>query len=940
MNHFRIKPLVAAVSLSVAASAAYAQDNDNMLEELVVEGYRGALKTQLETKRASSGVVDAIYAEDIADFPDTNLAESMQRIPGVSITREGGEGRQISVRGLGPDYTRVRINGMEAMATTGGTDSAGGTNRGRGFDFNMFASELFSSLVVHKTASADLEEGSLGAVVDLNTAKPLDLNDDFTFAASAKATYNDLSGETDPRLTALIAGKNSDSTLGYAFSVAMSDRNSMETGTSTVRWRDEKNFGSCSGCADQAATDLVNDAHYPRIPRIDKFTHTQERLGFTGSFQFAPTDVTEISLDYLSSNTKSTRQEEFLELGIKESVNAPNADVTDYSLVTIDPNSESVRHVLTSLTLDNVRPRIENRFDEMETNFSQISLSGSHEFTDSFRGKALIGTSKSEYNNPIQTTIILDAKAQGQDAVLDDDGNPVLDDDGNAVTTPHYVDGYSYDYGSVTGRVPTIDYGTLDVTDPSDWVYTQARQRPNSVENSFTTAGFDLEYDLNDVFTLKGGVSQKEYTFTADELRMTNNNVSAAIVDGEPLGSAIDVIPDMINMTTADGVKAGGATDLTWISPDVSKNADLIDLYNQPMSDKNRVHQEVTEDNLGYYVQLDWSTELAGMGFRGNIGARNVTTDLTTEGVADVPAGEDSFVRENIVIERSYSKTLPSLNLALEPTDNIVLRMSAAKAITRPTLGSLTPGGTVDTFNAKVTYQNPYLDPFEANTFDLSVEYYFAEESLLSLAYFRKDITSFISGTTVNMPYSETGLPLDYLDGTSYGPSDEFEVKTKENGEGGEADGFEIIYQQHFGSLPGLFANTGIQTNFTFIESEMNYGTAEDPNLAPMNGQSDNTYSLTGYYEDETFAARLSLVNRSDYPVKAEGDGYIDLRGVKGATYVDLTMSYQISDEFKLTLDGNNLTNEYFDRYNDKVDLTSVYHRTGRSWSLGAQYKF
>src|SRR5690606_23951828 len=127
------------------------------IEEVVVTGsFRDSLANALNIKRGSAGAVDAIVAEDIADFPDLNLAESLQRIPGVAITRAGGEGRNISVRGLGPDFTRVRINGMEAVSTTGGTDSAGGTNRGRGFDFNTFSSDLFSSLIVRKTSSAEI----------------------------------------------------------------------------------------------------------------------------------------------------------------------------------------------------------------------------------------------------------------------------------------------------------------------------------------------------------------------------------------------------------------------------------------------------------------------------------------------------------------------------------------------------------------------------------------------------------------------------------------------------------------------------------------------------------------------------------------------------------------------------------------------------------------
>lgn len=943
MKKFYIKPLVAAIALT-AAGQGYAQEAgaDNTLEEVVVTGFRASLANALDTKRDSVGAVDAIYADDIADFPDTNLAESLQRIPGVAISREAGEGRQISVRGLGPDFTRVRINGMEAMSTTGGTDSAGGTNRGRGFDFNTFASELFSSLVVHKTASADLDEGSLGAIVDLNTARPLSYEDNFTLAANVKADYNDLSGETDPRVSALIAGQNESGTFGWALSVASSERNTLETGTSTVRWRDERNFGSCSGCADADAEAMVNNAHYPRIPRIDKFTHTQERTGITGTLQFKPTDVTEFTLDYLQSNTDSTRQEEFLELSIKESYNAPNADVTDYTLVNV--NGERVTNVLTALSLDNVRPRIENRLDVMETKFSQLSLQGSHEFTDRFRINGILGSSKSDYDNPIQTTIIYDAK-------LNDNGTPADTSD------DRYVNGYSYDYGTVDGRSPTISYGDLGVRDVADWEFTQARQRPNAVENSFTNFGLNAEYDLNNAFSIEGGISFKEYNFKADELRMRDNDVKDAIVDGTAIGSSLPVTADMVTITTAEGVDVGEGTDVSWISPIIDVNTAMIDLYNQEMWDRNKVHQDVTESNFGYFFQLNWDGELEGMPFRGNIGFRTVKTDLTSEGVADVPNGyvdvndngvfDDGIdtlnesVREDVVVERSYTKTLPSVNVSLEPMEDVVVRFGFAEVMSRPTLGSLTPGGNIDTFNAKVSYQNPFLEPFAATTMDLAVEWYFAEESQIAVAWFRKNISSFITNSSTTAPYSSLGLPASYLTGTNYSVDDQFDVTRKINGEGGTAEGYEIIYQQHFSNLPGILSNTGVQTNFTFIESEMNYAApGEDPVLRPMNGQSDNTYSLTGYYEDEKLTARVSVVNRSDYLTNATGQSYLTEEGVKGSTNVDLSVSYQITEQFKVSLEGINLTDVAYDQYVDENDMTYVYHRTGTQWALGAQYKF
>ena len=201
--------LVATSLLGIALSSpATAQDANAPAAEdqtIVVTGFRGSLNAALDEKRAANGVIDVIKAEDIADFPDNNLAESIQRIPGVSINRDQGEGRNISVRGLGPLFTRVRINGMEGLSTTGGADATGGANRGRQFDFNTFASELFNSITVRKTASADVEEGSLGATVDLQTARPFDFDEDLTLVGSVAAGYNDFSGSWDPKLAGLVS---------------------------------------------------------------------------------------------------------------------------------------------------------------------------------------------------------------------------------------------------------------------------------------------------------------------------------------------------------------------------------------------------------------------------------------------------------------------------------------------------------------------------------------------------------------------------------------------------------------------------------------------------------------------------------------------------------------------------------------------------------------
>ena len=184
---------LSAASLAMAQGTAGRTD---AMEEVVVTGFRQSLSVALDEKRDAFGAVDVIVSEDIADFPDLNLAESIQRISGVSIERDAGEGKRISVRGLGPQFTRIRINGMEALTTGGGSDNSGGTNRDRSFDFNTFASELFNSITVRKTAAADVEEGSLGATVDLEVARPFDYNG-FTFVTGGQLGYNSLGEDTE-----------------------------------------------------------------------------------------------------------------------------------------------------------------------------------------------------------------------------------------------------------------------------------------------------------------------------------------------------------------------------------------------------------------------------------------------------------------------------------------------------------------------------------------------------------------------------------------------------------------------------------------------------------------------------------------------------------------------------------------------------------------------
>ncbi len=894
-NHFKRNMLAFSVATAnllafgavAPAMAQTANDEDNMvaLEEVVVTGYRQSLKQSLDLKRDAVGAVDAIVSEDIAKFPDLNLAESLQRIPGVSIRREAGEGRNITVRGLGPQFTRVRVNGMEGLSTGGGTDSSGGANRDRQFDFNIFASELFSSIVVRKTSEAWIDEGSLGATVDLRTGRPFDY-DGQAAAISVQGMYNDLVEEVDPRVAGLYSNIFADGKLGVLVAGAYTERQIFEEGASTVRWQNA-DWASCSACGSQAEIDAVNNAYHPRIPRYGRLTHDQERTGINGAIQWRPSDRTELILEGMYGKLDGTRNEQFLEALIRN-----EEDVMDVTAYTLDGN------VMTAGTFDNTFVRIENRIDELETEFTQFTLTGSHYFTDSFRVEGLIGSSESNFTNPVQTTIIFD----------------------------NFVDGYSYDYSDPD--LPRLDYG-FDVNDPTQYEYTEFRDRPNHVDNTYDNGKVDFIWDMSDVLTLRAGANYKKYTFDVAEARRDD---SVADV----LGSSVPVTADLADSLDDFGnnLSMPGSNDDSWVVPNIGAGAALVDLYNLPANPRSGDIRSVEEETTAYYVQADFEVPLGAMNLRANAGLRYYDTEIESTGI--LSGGE-------VTVNNDYNDVLPALNVALEVNEAFVVRGAWSQVMARPSLGSLTPGGSIGVFgDPTLSFGNPALEPFQADSFDLGVEWYFADEALLSAAYFYKDIDSFVARVSEDgIPFDTLGLPCDLLDASPIEGecSTPFTVTRNTNGNGGELSGFEFIFQMPFSNLPGFLSNTGFAGNYTYVDSEVDYAApGEEAELGPLVQTSEHNYNATVYYEDDTWSARLSVNYRDDFLIQFPD------RAVEEATQIDFSTSYNLTDTMQLTFEAINLTDEFFNQQhlvgdNNDTSLSYVYHHTGRNFFLGFRWK-
>ena len=883
---------VACAMLTPAVLAQSAETNDDMVEviEVRASSFADSLQKALITKRASAGAVDTILAEDIADFPDQNLAESLQRIPGIAISRDAGQGREITVRGLNSSFTRVQLNGMQAQSLSAGP---GGVRKSRAFDFNVFASELFSQLTVHKTSSAEIEEGTLGATVDLTTGRPFDFNDNVT-AINVQGTYNDQSEEADPRLSALTSYTNDDRSFGVLVSASFSSQLISNVGSDTGRWEDD-GFCTDSSCLGTQDEDLSSYWH-PRFPRFADKTHELDRTGITASVQFAPSDDTTITVDALYSKIEAQRLEPFMQAISLARTNSSGVGQTYLTDYTIDGNDSII-----AATAHDVDIRSENFESNWESEFTQFSVDVEHHFNDDLKVNLLVGTSESVLDNR-ETTIIYEHFSVN-------DSRRTLDyaDSTSAVT---------YDFTNQMS--PTMSY-SFDTANPANWELSEYRDRIYDAKSSYDNARADFEYILNDAITLKGGVTYKDYLYSIAGSRADGTFASADAADG-----TVDNVAFGISnvVTAADGnvVNFGGQS---FFMADNAQLPQFLASGGWSYAPRGGDTYAVSEENLSYFLQADFFYPIGDMDLRGNAGVRYATTDVESTGLVN---GDPTSVKND------YSDTLPSLNLALDVTEDIVLRASYADVMSRPGLSTLSPGGSVDPFNLTVSYGNPFIDPFRATNYDLSAEYYFDEGALLSLAYFIKDIESFPTSETVTLNWQEVGLPDSVLGGqANIVNNSDFEVRRSINGGGGKLDGYEVQYQQKLDFLPGpqWVQNFGVLANMTFVDADVN-----------LTGQSDRSSNFTVYWEDEVFSARISMANRSEFTTSFNSNPNKQ-RYVDGTTHIDFSASYNVSENLKISIEGINLTDEPIVAMVSPNIGGRVWNvtQTGRQFFIGASYR-
>ena len=973
--------------LALTTQTAVADEGESQeLDEVVVTGFRGSLNSALAAKRAETKAIDSIMAEDIGKFPDSNLAESMQRIPGVTLSRgDGGEGRNISVRGLGPTFTRVRINGMEAAAQTGSSDIYGAGNNGRSFDFNVFPTEIFSELSVIKTPSADVEEGSLGATVDLKAPRPFDYGEDQIFTMTARGVFNSVSEDVDPRASMLFSKKFFDETFGVLASVAYQKRNIREVGYSAVDvlaantnglttggtlfpyctpqgWTgiqspNNGNKGAsgtlCSSWTDAAGVvhdnprsgslaafqtvydlrraDLPNvpgsGAFFPRLPRYVNSEQDTERTGGTLSFQWQPGENTTLSLDGLMSKYEVERRDNYI-LFLSLGRNLTNNGQPHVSLVDVEFDDKgSVQYA----EFDGMDVRSEGLVDQFVAEFQQANLELEHKFSEQFSIRAAAGRSISRWDGPMRLQTFLDQ----------------ID-----------VDGVTVDFRG--GReTPLIGFGNLDLANPNAFLYAPARP-DGTVLGGFSTQGkpsenitdintFELsgDWQMSDMFGMKLGGQFRENDFNSHVSNLVPSFVPVtALPAGVTLAGITRQISDLDD-------KFGSGAPASWVAVDSKKWRDAFGFDNYPFcqvecgANKNQITEEV---KTGYVVFSFDSGDGWKVPIRGDLGVRYVKTDQFAMGHIPVNAPMGAAyptVGQRNEVETEYSDTLPSLNVVFDLTPDLVARLSASKVISRADLGSLTPTATITATTRTGTVNNPFLDPIRAKTADLALEWYFQPGALLSVAYFYKDIETYIQRITSPIVYSDLGLPDALLAGTPSSPSDIFNVSRLENTRGGPLKGYELNAQVPFKFLEGFWSNFGVLANYTHVESEIEYILASVggvPTVTTTNdlvGLSPNSASSTLFYDDGRFSIRFTGSYRDAYIRGIPASAGSDIQGNKANTFVDGSASWNLNDNFTLIFEAQNITDERNTLYIDSQREDTLFQtEIGRTFNLGATFKF
>jgi TonB-dependent receptor len=775
---FKLNPVSVAVSAALLIGSAETTVAQEVLEEIVVTGIRASFRNSMNIKRDSVGVVDAITSEDIGKFPDTNLAESLQRVPGVSIDRQNGEGSQVTVRGFGPGFNLITLNGRTLptaeVSISGARDNFTG-GQGRSFDFSNIASEGISGLEVYKTGQAMLPSGGIGATINIQTHRPLALPGTQATLGVKGISDSSVSRGDDitPELSGLFSWNNDEETFGVGVFGAYSKRDSGAAIGQTNDWvvrRADDFFSDTSlvraGGDPNNYTNSPADGELFAIPQDSRYDFsdlTRERINGQLVMQFRPMDALMLTADYTYARNDSE------ELRYEQT----NWFATPFDQIVFDGTGPVSAAQFMQENNDGTKDMgFEQTYRATSDELDSIGFNAEWEVNEngSLRFDAHVSSAESVPDNPL-----------GHTATFVTFAAPVIQ--GHQVD---FTSGFPVQQFAINDSVKGNNDGVLNVQDLGSQVSRTSSQWQTMDVNEFDlryTMGseesrldFGVNYRDTEVF-VRGRTTQQDLGTWGVSNPRDIEQFAPGVVEAFCLACEYNDYP----VGEAETAFRADATVLySLLTP-------IYEGVGNPVT-VNDSENTVEEDIISLYTQFQVETEFFGLPMRVNGGLRYEQTDVKASALQSVPtnilwtADNDFLIQfgagqDNVQGDGDYNHLLPNLDVRFDVTDDVVARVSYSQTIGRVPYGNLFASTTAGAPNRPTVLggqtggnsQNPNLLPLESQNFDLSVEWYYSDASYVSVGFFDKTVRNFLGTGVFNRPLFDLRDPTAGVPGSRSG---------------------------------------------------------------------------------------------------------------------------------------------------------------------------
>jgi len=897
--------------------AAAADTSD--LNEIVVVGIRKSVEQSLEAKRDSTELTEVVTSEDIGKMPDKNVADSLARLPGITTSaagaNEGGfdENDRVSMRGTNPSLTQTLING-HGVASGDWFVLDQVQTVGRSVSYTLLPSEIVSKVVVQKSSSASLVEGGVAGSVDIITRKPLDFSKTFTLEASAGAVYADLPSKTDGQYSALADFKNDANNFGIMLQLFSESRHLRRDGIEVLGY---DTIGPLSAMA-KAHPDLAN-VQYPTDIGAAFFTQKRERNGGMLDIELKPTDSFTLDLSGFASRLIASNYNRNYLMWSTHFVNFGAGQSPDPGYVVQNNTLTKANFTGVPGTLYGVYDQISRPDETATANF--VNLDAELKATDALTFAGQVGYSWGDGKTPTQNVSETDPAAGGGAGYQ-------LNGLG---TGPNFNLGTSVNNTPTPGGVPVV-FGwifgaqNVDVKDKEKW------------------AKIDSDYKIDNGAwkDLKFGVRYEAHDRTSDNAIAQGPTFSGVNGGGtSPLNYPVGFQNYPSNFNTFG---ANIPTNIWyWTEAQLAAYNSPNNVNRDPISREYYQYLfQVHEKDTAGFVQADFK----GDNWAGNAGVRVVHTEEDATSYTQVDASTPGAVLTSAFgpfagLERkhTYNDVLPSANLKLDLSPDLVARFAASETMTRPDYSALAgftnlsaPGTYVPPPGSQPhgsgSGGNPDLKPIRSTNLDAGIEWYFAKRSLLSATAFYMDLRNYVGyGNATNTyltfgsQFPKTGAPVPY------------DLTVPVNAKG-RVDGIELAYQQAFTD------NLGVAGNYTYADGKQTSNVLPGPNNTPgdnrLVGTSKNTYNVSGYFENKMFNARIAYIYRSAFYSGLDRSSAFtqDSIGTLSAA-----LGYTMNDHFSVTFDAMNLNNPTLKYYSLNTTQPRAFYKNGSQYYLNFRFK-